>query len=269
MPKATPMSQLSLAVDLPGFMKIDAGNSLGIAAIHSGLRLAADRTDTAGAIVVGITNYVGTTGSLGVYGAELAERGVVSVLSCNSEFAVAPHGSRRAVLGTNPLAVSLPAGRHSFIADFATAAWSYGSIKAAMVARRRLPEGIVQTEDGRASTDPNDADNGSQLPMAGHKGFGLGMAIELLCGPLIGGKAGRDAVSGSDGFFGVLVRVDVARSSQDVLVETTRLIDEVKRGPFAAGFSEIRIPGERAGQSEESSSIRVSDDVLKLLTSES
>lgn len=243
---APPPTLRRIARDTGSFLLLDGGGSQGIATVVNVLGLAADRVKESGAIVVGATGYVGTTGCLGVYGAALAERGLTAIQFCHSEYGVAPYGSAEAILGTNPIAVSMPGRDFPFVSDFATAAWSYGSLKAAMMAQQRVPLGVVQTAGGEPSTDPNDADNGSQLPMAGHKGFALGLAIELICGPLLGGKAGREAVLGSDSYFAILLRTDVARHADVVETEMELLYDEIRSAPLAKGFDKVRIPGEQS-----------------------
>lgn len=232
-----------------GFLSVDGAARLGIAAVHDALDDAAAQLGEQAAIVLGLTGYKGTTGSIGVFGSALAERGLVSIMMCSSDYAVAPHGSKRAVLGTNPITISVPGSPTSFCADFATSAWSYGAIRDAADKKQRLPKGVVQTADGKPSTDPNDADNGSQMPMAGHKGYALGLAIELLCGPLLGGKAGRDAVTGSDGFFAVVLRSDAARNAADVNRDAQALYSEILKGPPIDARSPIRIPGQTSMQS--------------------
>ena len=184
---------------------------------------------------------------------------------CHSRAAVAPHGSVKPVLGTNPIAIGFPGQPVSFCVDISTAAMSYGKIMAAARAGETLPPGIVQSASGQPSTDPNDAEAGSQLPMSGHKGYALGLAIELLCGPLLGGKAGNAAVSGSDGFFGILLRADCARSSGALDNDVQALFAEIKAGP-AVSNKQIRIPGEASAQRQyQATHIEVSTELLEEL----
>ncbi|WP_316168787.1 MULTISPECIES: Ldh family oxidoreductase [unclassified Bradyrhizobium] len=235
----------------PGFALFDGQRRLGIPAIQDALAEASERLDDLATIAFGVQGYVGTTGSLGIYASQLSQRGVISILMCTSEASVAPHGSRRAVLGTNPIAIGFPGSPTSFCSDIATAAWSWGAIKRAAATGKTLPLGVVQTLDGMPSTDPNDAEKGSQLPTGGHKGYALGLAVELLCGPLIGAKAGRNAVSGTHGFFGVLVRVDAARSAIASNADAQALFGEIRAGPPTDPDIPIRIPGESAQLGEQ------------------
>jgi L-2-hydroxycarboxylate dehydrogenase (NAD+) len=256
----------SVVAERPGFVAFDAGGRLGIPAVHDAASAASRMLDDRGSIVFSVTGYQGTTGSLGIHGSLLADSGVTSILMCNSPAIVAPFGARRAVLGTNPIAITIPGHPIQFCADLATAVWSYGAIRSAAERGDQLPVGVIQTARGIPSTDPQDLDGGSQLPLAGHKGYALGLAVELLAGPLVGAKAGRAAVPGSDGFLGILIRTDVVRDLDAVNSEAQRLFAEIKAGPTAPGASAIRIPGERSSASQKhTDQIEISSSVLALL----
>lgn len=248
---------------LGGFCFLDGAKTTGIASVHEVLRHATEQARQSGAVVATACNYVGTTGCLGIYGAELAERGFISILACSTAHAVAPHGTAAPILGTNPIAISVPTHDYPFVADLSTAAWSYGALREAMLAQEQVPPGVVQTIDGQPSTDPHDADNGSQLPMAGHKGYALGLAIELLCGPLLGGKAGKDAVAGSNGFFGVVLRSDVVREFDTVAQDVRKLFAEIEQAPLAAKSEGVRIPGKKASDLEmQCDEVNVTNEVI-------
>lgn len=224
----------------------NANGQMGIVAMTRATDLACELAKNHGVGLVGAKGYRGTTGMLGFYVNRAAEQGIVCIAICHSEYAVAPTGGRKAILGTNPIAIGFPGKPYPFVADIATSAWSYGDLVRAMREGRTVPEGVVQAEDGRPSTDPNDADNGSQSPMAGHKGYALGLAIELLCGPLLGAKAGREAVKGSDAAVLIAITEDLFRASSDVESDASALFSELQTSPLAPGSSEIRIPGHRS-----------------------
>ncbi|MDA9414187.1 hypothetical protein XH81_04925 [Bradyrhizobium sp. CCBAU 25360] len=248
--------------EAPGFVVFDAQGRLGIPAVSEAALSAAARLANSSAIVFGVVGYVGTTGSLAIIGEALAARGVVSILMCSSQAAVAPHGSTRAVLGTNPIAITVPGRPTTFCADLATSAWSYGAIRVAADAGRPLPEGVVQTRAGETSTDPEDAHNGSMLPFAGHKGYALGLAIQLLCGPFLGASAAPR----EDGFMGILVRSDASRPAADLNRDAQALFDEILAGPPIDPEAPIRIPGDKASRAQRSATqIEVSAELMARL----
>lgn len=231
-----------------GGLQYAANGQQGIVALQSASIAASSRAKAEGIVIAAVTGFTGTTGELGSYTRWLATKGLVAIAFCSSEYAVAPYGSSRAILGTNPIAIGFPTDDQPFSADIATAAWSYGRIKEVERAGGELPLGVVIDASGLDSTDPRDADEGSQLPMAGHKGYALGLAVELLAGPLIGAKAGRDAVPGGDGALLIVIDASLFRAESDVVQDVVSLFGEIRRAPLRAGSEGIHIPGE--GRSE-------------------
>lgn len=103
--------------------------------------------------------------------------------------------------------------------------------------------------------------------MAGHKGYALGLAVELLCGPLLGGKAGKEAVAGSNGFFGVVIRGDVVREFDAVAEDIKKLFAEIEQAPLAAKSEGVRIPGKNASDLEKQcNEVNVADDLVALIS---
>lgn len=250
--------------EIDGGLKYRADGQQGIVAVQGASEAALRVVERRNAAIVAVTGYSGTTGEVGAYTRYLSRAGVASLIVCNSEYAVAPYGGSRAILGTNPIAVGFPTSNTPFSADFATAAWSYGKIKEFERAGKELPPDVVLDEAGNPSTNPSDADNGTQLPMAGHKGYALGLAIELLAGPLIGGKAGRNAVQGSDGTLIIAFAADMFRGIEEVESDAEALFDELRAAPVRDGFDRIRIPGE-SHPSTLPIEIEVADDMLQLI----
>jgi uncharacterized oxidoreductase len=147
-------------------------------------------------------------GRIGHWAAQCAEAGLVSIHFVNviSSPTVAPFGGTEARIGTNPFAVGIPrAGDRPILIDFATSKLAKGKIRVALNAGKSLPEGVLLTPKGQATTDPAvlfGSPGGVLLPFGEHKGWGLGLACELLGAALTGGKTqtgpkSRDAVINS------------------------------------------------------------------------
>ena len=108
---------------------------------------------------------------------------------------VPPFGGSDILLGTNPIAIAAPAGRHEpFVLDMATTVAAVGKIKALAQRGEPMPEGWMVGRDGKPLTDP--ARRGGGLPVADRRAQGLraGVAIGLLAGVLNGAAFGRDVV---------------------------------------------------------------------------
>lgn len=229
-----------------GMVLIDGRGSQGVLVAQRCAEAAIEQARRHGAALVAGTRFSGSTGVLGYFTEQIARAGLVAVAMCNSEASVAPAGGVDPILGTNPLALSFPASPDPITLDIATAAVSYGALRLLQRRGEPAPPGTVVAADGSPSTDPANADAGAQLPMAGHKGYGLGLFIELLAGPLIGAKAGRKAVPGSDGLLIAALGVDHFRPAAEVATDVTALVDELHGSRPARGREPVAFPGERS-----------------------
>lgn len=227
-------------------MRIITDNMVGLVAAYKAAHHAVSIADEKGFAIVSAIGYKGTTGALGYYGRILAVEGYIGIISCSSEYAVAPWGGKDAILGTNPIAIAIPNNDKPIICDFATAAMTYGDLMLAVKEGRKVPYGIVLDSNGHPSNNPDDANNGCQLPMAGHKGYALSMAVEVLAGLFIGAKSGKDAVRGSDGIIILAIKPDLFVSQDQYLINLASLINEIKNSSPAINSTGIRLPGENS-----------------------
>jgi uncharacterized oxidoreductase len=231
-----------------GVMSVDGRGSQGILVAQRCTDIAVELARRRGAALVASVGFSGSTGVLGYFTEQAARAGLVAVAVCNSEASVAPAGGIDPILGTNPLALSFPASPDPITFDIATAALSFGALRVLQRRGEPAPPGTVVAADGSPSADPADADAGAQLPMAGHKGYGLGLFIELLAGPFIGAKAGRTAVPGSDGLLVAALRIDRFRPAGDVAADAAALVDELHHSRPARAGEPVAIPGERSAR---------------------
>ncbi len=140
-----------------------------------------------GAVAVRYANHVGMCG----YYAELAaRRACLGMATSTTEAIVHPFGGVEPFLGTNPIALSFPTAGDPFILDMATCAQSMGRIMEAAEEGRELPPGCALDASSRPTTDPAEALQGVLSPMAGAKGYGLGLFVAALAA-LSGAALGR------------------------------------------------------------------------------
>ena len=109
---------------------------------------------------------------------------------------MAPWGGAEALMGTNPIAIAIPAGKEApVVLDIATSVSSFGNIRQYLARDEPLQEGwVVHSKTGEPITDPKKVGEGVLLPIGGHKGSGLALMIGLLAGVLNGAAFGRDVV---------------------------------------------------------------------------
>jgi LDH2 family malate/lactate/ureidoglycolate dehydrogenase len=167
---------------------------------------------------------------------------------------MAPWGGAEALLGTNPIAIAIPAGKEApVVLDIATSVSSFGTIRQYAVSGQAMPEGwAVHSKTGQPITDAKKVSEGVLLPIGGHKGGGLALIIGMLAGVLNGAAFGREVVDmtvpGSQptntGQF--VAAIDVARFiAPDVFAaEVDRHLNELRSSPKLPGVESIRMPGE-------------------------
>jgi L-2-hydroxycarboxylate dehydrogenase (NAD+) len=133
---------------------------------------------------------------------------MIGIAMSNASPMVVPPGGSRATLGTNPLAVAVPAAENKppFVLDISTSVTSKGRIEEARKNNESIPHGWALDSSGESTTDPEVALEAlrflplGSLPETGaHKGFGLGLVIDILCGLLSGGSFGHE-LSGAEGY---------------------------------------------------------------------
>ena len=136
-------------------------------------------------------------GAAGVYAEIPVKQQMVGIYAAVSTANhMAPWGGAEALIGTNPLAVGIPAGKEApIVLDIATSVSSFGTIRQYALAGTPMPEGwVVDSKSGQPLTDPKKVSEGVLLPIGGHKGSGLALIIGLLAGVLNGAAFGRDVV---------------------------------------------------------------------------
>ena len=122
------------------------------------------------------------------------EHGLVALTFVNSMACVVPHGGRRPLFGTNPIAFAAPreAGP-PLVFDLATSAMAHGDVQIAAREGRMLPPDHGVDRNGEPTCDPRAIlDGGALLPFGGHKGSALSMMVELLAAALTGGNFSFD-----------------------------------------------------------------------------
>jgi LDH2 family malate/lactate/ureidoglycolate dehydrogenase/isocitrate/isopropylmalate dehydrogenase len=161
----------------------------------------AEAVDLAGRHGVGWVNVRGSShhGASGAYAFEAAEQGLVALVATNTGPIVAPTGGARPYLGTNPLALGVPvAGEDPLVFDMATSAVAGGKFEIALRTGRPVPLGWGVDAQGRPTTDPGQVfpGKGALLPLgsdrerSSHKGYGLGLLVEILTAVLAQGPTG-------------------------------------------------------------------------------
>ncbi len=242
---------------------LDADNCLGAVAATRAMNEALGMAEGIGigAVTVKRSNHFGAAGAY----ARLALRhDCLAIVAANSAAVTAPFGAAEPYLGTNPLAVAVPAGEEAdYLLDMATSEGSRKKIRKALAEGLQIPAGWAIDDAGNPTTDPAKALEGVMLPFGGPKGSAITLLADLLAGVLSGGnfgKAVRSVYSNHErecgtGHFVMVMKV----ASFMPVAEFKQRIDEHLRGlralKPAVGFVEVSYPGDRETRLEKERSI--------------
>ncbi|MEO9963522.1 MAG: Ldh family oxidoreductase [Nisaea sp.] len=177
----------------PGAVVVDALFGFAQPAFERALpeAVAAARECGVASLAVG---HAHTCTSLGYFTEQIAREGLIGLGMTNASPIVAPPGGNTRVIGTNPIAFSVPdgAGGRAMQFDQSTTTVALGKITMAKAAGEQIPEGWAIDAEGRPTTDPAAGIGGSLVSLGGPKGWGFGLMAELLAAGMTGGVVSRD-----------------------------------------------------------------------------
>ena len=184
---------------------------------------------------------------------------MIGLSMTNSGPAVVPTYGRQAMLGTNPISVAAPAGRHfPFVLDMATSTVAIGKLSVARRWGKAIPAGWALDDEGQPTTDANVAYEtrlltplGATRDLGGHKGYGLAVMVDILSGVLAGAgfadvrrrREPEPTRADIGHFFGA---IDIARfrDLEAFKADLDELFQVLKDSPKAEGQDRIYVAGE-------------------------
>lgn len=238
-----------------GWALVDGQSALGQVGSSFAMRLAIEKARKVGIAYVGLRN-TGHIGAAGYYAVMAAREGLIGMVTGNDIPSVAAPGSRKAVLGSNPLAYGVPVGGSDpIVLDIATAAVAGGKVYAAIQRGEPVNPTWLIGPDGKPTVDGSLYPNKAALaPMAGHKGYGFGLWCEILSAVLPGGnmtwKVGSwmfDDASLPSWHNASFIAIDIASMipPEQFNKRILELINEIHATPTADGVERVLLPGER------------------------
>ena len=179
----------------PGFLRIDAAHGFAFPAME----VAVDAVSTAAAangIAAAAVFNSHHCGQAGYHVERLAERGCIAFLFANTPKAMAPWGGREPLFGTNPIAFGAPLpDREPLVIDLSLSKVARGKVLAARNRGEPIPEGWALDPQGQPTTDPQDALDGTMVPMGDAKGAALALMVEILSAAMTGALFSFEASS--------------------------------------------------------------------------
>ncbi len=250
--------------ETPSTAVVDGDRGLGLVVAPYAMQVAIDKAQHVGTGWVSVQNS-NHFGIAGYHAMMTLPYDMIGIAMTNASALVAPTFSTQRMLGTNPIAVAIPAGKEQpFVADFATTTAANGKLEILQRKNQPVPLGWVQKKDGEPSTNANELkEGGALLPLGGdrehgsHKGYMLGSIVDIFSGILSGANYGPwvppfpsylpmpDNMPGQGigHFFGAM-RIDAFRSAADFKDNMDNWIREFKKAKPIEGIDKVIIPGE-------------------------
>ena len=165
---------------------IDADNSIGFVAADTGIKETIKIAKKTGIAFVGIKNS-GHYGLSGYYIEQAVKKNLLAFAFTNAPPAIAPHGGKKTIFGTNPICFGSPTNNNiPFILDTSMSMINRGKIRVAAKLNKSIPKGVALDKFGKQTTNAKDALSGVQLPIAGFRGAGLAWMVDILTGVFVG-----------------------------------------------------------------------------------
>jgi len=236
----------------PGLEVLDADNGAGYVAGRAAMARAIELARTGNIAAVGIINS-NHCGAASLYARMALEHGMIGIAMSNvAPNMVAPGGSKP-ITGNNPIAVAVPTfAKFPFVFDISLSAVSGGKILVAAKNGEQIPLGWATDREGRPTTDPNIGFKGFLLPMGGHKGFGLSLLVDILCGVITGGSFQHHLKSmyvypndpSNTAHLMLVINPACLISQEELKDRMAEFFATVKQSPMWDASSEMLLPGE-------------------------
>ena len=188
-----PYDQTEVIIDNECIAVMDAHNGFGQVAAYHAAKMGIDRANRFGVSVVGVRNS-NNFGTAGYFGNLIASQGYMALIFSNAAPALAPTGGSKKIFGTNPICFAFPGTKEKnpIILDMATTVAARGKIRLAAKNGEKIPMDWATDKDGNPTDDPEKALMGMLLPIAGYKGYGLSMFVDIFAGLITGSAFAGD-----------------------------------------------------------------------------
>jgi L-2-hydroxycarboxylate dehydrogenase (NAD+) len=262
---------ITITHETPSTAVIDGDAGLGLVVAPFAMKVAIEKARNVGTgwVSVGNSNHFGIAG----YHAMMAlEQDMIGIAMTNASALVAPTFSLERMLGTNPIAVAIPAGNEpAFVADMATTTAANGKLEILQRKNANTPHGWVQDKTGLATNDAHALKSGGALLPLGsdrdhgsHKGYALGSIVDIFSAVLSGGSYGPWAPpfpayipmpenmpgKGLGHFFGAM-RIDAFRKADEFKAHMDNWIGRFRKSTPVDPQQKVLIPGDPERQTEQ------------------
>ena len=262
--RLNPSPEIRIVKETASTAVIDGDSGLGLVVAPRAMDIAIKKAAESGTCWISVKNS-NHFGIAGYHAMKALEHQMIGIAMTNASPLVAPTFSRERMLGTNPIAVAIPAeSQPPFVADFSTTTAANGKLEILQRKGENAPLGWIQDREGHVSIDPNELKSGGALLPLGsdrehgsHKGYCLGSIVDIFSAVLSGANFGPwappfvsflplpdDPVGEGLGHFLGVMRIDAFRPADEFLSHMDIWIERFRNAQPAEGFDKVLIPGD-------------------------
>jgi LDH2 family malate/lactate/ureidoglycolate dehydrogenase len=246
-----PVPAVTVLRDSPVAATWDAGRGLGILTARRAMEATITKAEAAGLGMIAVKNGH-HFGAAGYYARLAAERDMIGMAMCNVVPIAVASGSLDRAYGTNPIAFGAPvADDHPFLLDAATTAVAGGKLEIAQRQGKRIPPGWAVDAEGNDSDDPAILRKGGALQPLGshvhtssHKGYGLGIMVDILTGVLPGMGSAIFEGANQQGWWFAAWRIDAFRDVGEFKADMKRMVDHLRGLRPREGVAGVLVAGD-------------------------
>ncbi len=277
-----PLAKPEVVFETPVSAVIDGHNGMGQLISIYAMKKAIEKAKTSGIGMVSVRNS-NHFGIAGYYAKMASDEGLLGMACTNSEAIMVPTFGKKAMLGSNPIAVAMPAEPYPFLFDCSTTVVTRGKLEMYNKMEKPLPEGWALDKDGKESTDAPDVlsnivakRGGGIMPLGGnkevngsHKGYGYGMLCELFSSILSQGVTSdkcctfKDKTGICHGF--IAVNPAIFGNPEEIKKHFSEYLEALRESPKADGAERIYTHGEKevlAKKDRLENGIQVNDNTM-------
>jgi L-2-hydroxycarboxylate dehydrogenase (NAD+) len=237
--------------ETPSTALLDGDRGMGMVVGHRAMEVAIQKAKNSGVATVGVRNSR-HFGMLAYYAMRALPHDMIGIAMTNASKQVVPTFGRDARFGTNPICLAAPAKAElPFVLDMATTTAAAGKLELAARREESIPPGWALNDNAEPTMDPRAAQRGRRLlPLGGtreggsHKGYGLAILVEILCGVLTGTVTALNTNQDARGHFFGAIRIDAFRPAEEFKRDMDRLIRELRSTPPIEGQERVYVAGE-------------------------
>lgn len=240
-----PKAQAKIIQDLDSAAVVDGDRGVGHIAVAFAMDLAIQKAKRYGTSTVSIRRN-GHCGAMRYYTQMAADAGCIGFAATTGGTMIAPWGGLERRVGLNPISWAAPTGRDfAYNLDMAPSVVAGSKVQMAQARGEKMPLDWALDAQGNPTDDPEAAfKDGTLAPIGGPKGVGLGIAADILCAVLSGGRYGQDQSDRGGGQIVQAIDIEHYQPLPEFKARMDRMVDAIKSSKRREGVAEIFIPGE-------------------------